>query len=230
MSFTPDEHQEGMYPPPINTSPVFSQGPGGTASASSIGGTLRNLFEIYKRVLQQHSVAAFEAELPAANWQAIWIGAGILALAWSLLTLVAGLEQSSSGISSGPSIGAMVGVFVVSVIAVFVAAAIYHGIARLFGGTASFLTYAYAISLVLIPIDTIDAFALMIPVLGVLITFGVGIYGLYLLVLATQAAHRLPMNKAVATVLIPAGVATLLSCAFYSLIAVFALLLIHAAQ
>lgn len=230
MNYMSNEPRGDRNRPTASTDTVFSQPPIGPGSAIPISETLRNLYESYKRVLLQHSVAAFEAELPAANWKSFWVGAGILGLAWSIAVMALGLFETGGELSGGSLLGGVVGMWVVVVGAIFIGVAIYHGIARLFGGTGSFLSYAYLLSLVLVPVDAFDAFALLIPVLGYIIVGAVGIYALYLAVLATQAAHHLPVNKAAAVILIPVGASVLLTCALYSTIAVFFLLLIGAAR
>lgn len=177
---------------------------------------IQTLFQRYKTVLTHPSVATFEAELPTANWQAVWVGVAIMAVAWALMSLIVGAEQSSP-YSSGPSLGGALGIGVLLVVAFFFGSGIYHLIAKLLGGTGSFLPYAYAISLVIVPLDTVAGVALIIPVLGALVFLAAGVYSIYLLVLATQAAHRLTTGKAVAVVLIPSAVAVILSCALSSL-------------
>lgn len=203
MNFNPREDQHGGYP--------------AVTTQVNIQVLLRELFQKYRAVLTHPSVATFDAELPAASWQAVWIGAAIMAIAWAIGSFIVGLEQSTV-YSSGPSLGSALGIFVVFVIAFFFASAVYHLIAKMFGGTASFLTYTYAVSLVVVPLDTVAGLALIIPVLGILAVFAAGLYGLYLLVLATPAAQRLTVGKAVAVVLIPAGASMILSCAFSSLL------------
>lgn len=215
MNVNPREDQHSAYP--------------GVATQVNIQDLLRELFQKYRTVLTHPSVATFDAVLPAATWQAVWIGAAIMALAWAIGSFIVGLEQSTA-YSSGPSLGSALGIFVVFFIAFFFASAVYHLIAKLFGGTASFLIYTYAISLVVVPLDTVAGLALIIPVLGILAVFAAGLYGLYLLVLATQAAHRLPAGKSVAVVLIPAGASILLSCAFSSLLILLLVMLAGAGR
>lgn len=174
------------------------------------------LVQSYWNVLTHPSVATFDAELPATSQQRMFIGAGIVAVALALLQTIINWQ-----LTGGPNVLGFLFYAIVGFGAFFFAVAVYQFIAKRFGGTASFQTYAYALTLANAPIFVLEAIAALIPLLGLLLIAGLGLYGLYLAVLATKSVHRLDTGKAVAVVLIPAGVAVVLSCALYgALIAV----------
>ncbi len=180
----------------------------------------QGLFQSYKAVMLNHNLATFDAALPAANWQDTLIGIAIASLGISLMMFFMNLIYNGS---SGVGFGAVIGIFIFSFPIVFAAFGVYQIIARLLGGKASFLTYAYAMTLVYAPLFAIEAVASLIPYLGFIIVFALSLYGLFLLVLATKSAHAFTTGKAVATVLIPAGISMLLSCALYSFVFLFLL-------
>jgi hypothetical protein len=192
----------------------------------SLEALLRSLFQSYKRVLMHPSVATFDAELPAASWPAIWVGAAIFAVAWTIFALVGNLLNPGL-FESAPSIGTDLGVFIAFFIAFFLYVGVYYLIARMFGGRAPFLTFAYAISLVVVPIDLINALAFLIPVMGALVVVAGGLYALYLLVLATQSAQSVNAGRAAAIVLTPVAVSLALSCLLYGALFAFVLVLLH---
>lgn len=255
MAFTPDEdqgdiaprqppYQRPFEPPTLPTAqpssytstdysfgrPNYAQPVSPPAGAPfNLEALLRALFTSCKRVLTHPSVATFDAELPAANWPALWVGASILAISWMFIIIIVSLENPSP-YASGPSIGTYLTAFPVFFATLFFSAGVYHLVAKLLGGTATYLTYAYAIALVAVPINAVTAVAFVIPVLGVLVMLAGGLYALYLLVLATQSAHRVSAGKAVAIVLTPAAVSLVLSCLLYAALFAFVLALLYSAH
>lgn len=228
MSMNPDERGPNVSAPPQAACPPPQAGtyspspqpsvplkaPGASAPFSIqdiLSFNLRDLFQRYKTVLLHPTLATFNAELPAANWAAVLVGAGILAVAWTFFFTVGSLV-SGSPYSSGATFGLIVGALLLFFGAFFAAAGIYHLIAKLFGGTASFLTYAYLLSLAIVPTEAIGAVLLIIPILGLLILLATGAYSLYLMALATQSAQRVTQGKAWIIVLIPSAASAVLSC------------------
>lgn len=199
MSMHPHQDPQGAYP--------------AVATLVNFQGLLRELFQKYKIAAMHPNVATFEAELPAATWQRVWAGAIIWAAAWAIGLALSSLVNRTA-YSEGPSFGILIGAFVVFVGAFFFGVGVMQLIAKLFQGSASFRTYAYALSLALVPVTAIGAVAFIIPGLGALLFFAAQLYGIYLCVLATQAAHRVTVGKAWAIVLIPSAAAVLLSFLF----------------
>lgn len=182
--------------------------------------TFQDLFRRYKTVLMHPSVATFDAELPEANTKAVLLGAGVFAGAWTFFLIVASLA-SRSAFSSGPTLGLVIGGFLVFFFAFFISVGVYQLLAMPFGGTGSYLPYAYLISLAIVPTEAIGAVLLIIPVLGILVLLAASIYGLYLMVLATQSAQRVTPGKAWAIVMIPSAASVLLACLFPFLLVAF---------
>lgn len=229
-------YQSGLEPPPP-AYPAYSalQQPAYHAAYSAPGSapfSIQGLLQSYKNVLLHPRVATFDAELPGASWQKVWVGvlamSAIVTLAIVILYAITNSSNSSTSYasSSGLSFGGVVGIFLVFGGSFFLGAGIEYLLARLFGGTGTFLIHTYAMSLVAIPLDTAGIVALIIPVVGILVLLGVGIYSTVLMVLAMQSAHHLPTGKAVAVVLIPSAVSFLLYCASMALLFSFLLILV----
>ncbi len=83
---------------------------------------------------------------------------------------------------------------------------IYWGIVyllgRAFGGTGAFGELAYGFALFSAPLTVIGSLVGIIPFVGVVLSFAVSIYGLYMTYLAIQSGMNLPANKALYVVLI----------------------------
>lgn len=228
-------YQSGLEPPPPAYPSYGAPPPAYRAAYSAPGNapfSIQGMLQSYKNVLLHPRVATFDAELPGASWQKVWVG--VLAMSaivtFAIVILYAITNSSSSSTSydssSGLSFGGVVGIFLVFGGSFFLGAGIEYLLARLFGGTGTFLIHTYAMSLVVVPLDTAGIVALIIPVVGILVLLGVGIYSTVLMVLAIQSAHRLPTGKAVAVVLIPSAVSFLLYCASMALLFSFLLILV----
>lgn len=198
----------GSYPPP--PSGGYPPGAGPHPPQPSAPFSFQGLLQKYQAVLTRPYVTTFDAELPRANWQDVWIGLIILALAETIFGYITGLEFRSVN-RPGPTAGSAVGTLIGTFIGFFIWTAILQLIARLFGGTASFLSYAYVLSLVWVPIGVIQAVVGIVPVLGGIVGFVAFLYGIYLTVLATQSAQRVTQGKAWWIVLIPALAAVVLA-------------------
>lgn len=196
----------GGYPPPPGG---YQPAPGGYAPGQAgyppptAPFSFQGLLQKYQAVLTRPYVTTFDAELPRANWQDVWIGLVILALAEAIFGYITGLEFRSVN-QPGPNAGSAIGTLIGAFIGFFIWTAVLQLIARLFGGTASFLTYAYVLALVWVPIGVIQAVIGIVPILGGIVGFAAFLYGIYLTVLATQSAQRVTQGKAWWIVLIPA--------------------------
>jgi hypothetical protein len=108
-------------------------------------------------------------------------------------------------------------------IAFFIGAGFFWLVARIFGGQGTFLQHSWLLALVYVPITAATTVLSLIPVLGPLVGFGLGIYGIVLSIFAIAAAHRMSVGKSAAVVLIPGAIVLLLViCAFVALVAIFA--------
>lgn len=196
---------EGYPPPPSGYQPApggYGPGQGGYQQPPAAPFSFQGLFQKYQVVLTRPYVTTFDAELPRANWQDVWIGLIILALAEAIFGYITGLEYRAVN-QSGPNAGSVIGTLIGAFIGFFIWTAILQLIARLFGGVASFLTYAYVLALIWVPIGVIQAVIGIVPVLGGIVGFAALLYGIYLTVLATQSAQRVAQDKAWWIVLIP---------------------------
>lgn len=153
----------------------------------------------YITVLRNPGVATFSAEAPYANWTAIWIGLVALALARAIFGFITSLEYRAVG-RAGPSFGSVTGSLITTFITFFIVAGIAHLLSRLFGSTASFLPYAYVLSLFLVPLGIVQAVVGIIPILGGLIGLAAGIYSLILWYFATIAVQRVSEGQAIGVI------------------------------
>jgi hypothetical protein len=95
----------------------------------------------------------------------------------------------------------------------FIGVGILFVIAKIFGGTGSFLQQAYAFALFAVPINAASAILGIVPFLGGLASLALGIYGIFLAVFAVSASQRLTTGKSAAVVLLPIAIVFLLLCA-----------------
>jgi hypothetical protein len=221
--YTPPQYaypslETSQFSPPAANAPLTTQG----------------LFQSYVRVLREPRLATFDAEPPAANWPAVLIGAGAVSVVWASVVMIANLVSPRSAYSATPtfasSLGAFFGVLIVFFVGYFIAMGIYQLIAKMFGGSATFLTYSYALSLAVVPCTVIMGVVLLIPLLGILVVLAGAIYELYLMALATQSAHRVSQGKSWAIVLIPSAVSFLISLLFFFALIALLVLLASAAR
>ncbi len=191
MSMNPDEGPAGqgtpIYPPP--------PAPEHTAPSTGLSFDFQGLFQQWKAVLTTPSVSTFDAQQPSANWSTVLIALALHGVALAIF-----------GYPSRPGLGPFVENFIAPYISFFILTAIFFAVARMFGGTGTFLTYAFLLSLASVPLGIVIAIAGIVPVVGSIVAFAASIYGIWLTILATASAHRLTMGKAAATVLIPLGV------------------------
>lgn len=201
----PNEGQTGQgypgnqgYPPP----PVGTYGWPPTAG----GFDFQDLYQRWQAVIRQPSVMAFDAQQSAANWTTLLIslvGLGVVQMITGMLGAVFyhhgdGVGGNVSNIISVP-IGFLIG------------AGILWLIAKLFGGTGQYLTYAFLLSLFYVPLTAASDVLGLIPFLGGLISLVIGIFSIYLAILATASAHRLNLGRATWVVLIPVLAAIVLA-------------------
>jgi hypothetical protein len=115
-------------------------------------------------------------------------------------TLISGIFAGSGNVYAIVSV----------IIGFFIVVGIQYLLAKAFGGVGTFVQHGYDYLLYYVPIGAVSALLGLIPVVGAIAGFGLGIYGIVLNVFAVQAAHRLSGGKAVAVVLIPVAAIILL--------------------
>ena len=214
-AYPPPPPEPGAYPPPAGPAAYSSPPPGpgaypppapGPAAyppppPAGAGFDFQALLQRYITVLRNPGVATFSTETPYANWTAIWIGLVALAIVRAVFGYITALEYRAVG-ASGPTFGSVISTLITTFITFFVVAGIAHLFSRLFGSTASFLPYAYVLSLFLVPLGIVQSVAGIIPILGGLIGLAAGIYSLILWYFATIAAQRVSEGQAIGVIVL----------------------------
>ena len=90
--------------------------------------------------------------------------------------------------------------------------------ARLLGGNGDYTTQSYLVALYAAPFSIITVVIMLIPVVGVWLTFLVSLYGLYLLTLALKETHKYSTGRAVLTWLLPMIIITIVMAALVAMI------------
>lgn len=194
MSMNPNDTPPGAgYPPPPSNAYPAPPGAGGF--------DFQSVFRQWQAVLLRPSVATFDAQQPYANWSVVWIGLAILAVVRTIFSFITGLEFHLVGART-PSVGGLIGNLITTFVVFFIFAGILYGVARGFNGTGSFATYAYLLTLFIVPLGIVTSVAGIIPILGGLVAFAAAIYELYLTALATASAQRLSQGQSWAVVAI----------------------------
>ncbi len=183
---------------------------------------MSHIWQKWINVTTKPGVASFNQELPTANWSDVWIsliGLGILtaitgAIA-ALYTVQTFTIPQGNGttttvhIPTGTSWFTIIGV----PLGFFIGVAILFLVAKIFGGTGTFLQQSYAMALFYVPIQAVTALLGLLPVLGGIASIALGIYEIILAVFAIAASQRLTVGKSVAVVLLPAAIVLFFTCA-----------------
>jgi hypothetical protein len=221
----------GLYGPPPGGpygAPPAGAGTYAVPLGPPVPAGMGNIWQKWVNVTTKPGVASFAKELPTANWSDIWlslIGLGVLsAITGAIVALytnqVVSIPQAN-GTTTTLHIPAASGVF--SIIGVplgfFIIVAILFVVAKIFGGTGTFLEQSYAQMLYYVPIQAVTAILGLVPVLGSLAAFVLWIYQIVLAVFAIAASQRLTIGKSVAVVLIPAVIVLLLVCGLIVILA-----------
>jgi len=170
-------------------------------------------------VLTHPSIATFDQEKTGASDQKTLYGIIIAAIVSAilgaiLLAIVGAAALAITGLNISVAAGtiAVVQTFirtlVNTIIEFYVFAWLVTFVAgRLFGGTGDFRQQAYLISLFFVPLIIISAILAFIPIIGWLIAFILGIYGLFLTTFAVQSEQKIGTGQAVVTWIV-AGIVT----------------------
>lgn len=100
----------------------------------------------------------------------------------------------------------VVGYPILSVFGLLMGSSIIFIVAKIFGGKGDFTTQTYLFSLFMAPISIIQILG-FIPLIGILVSLIVGLYSLYLYVVALREVHSFSTGRAILTILIPAVLA-----------------------
>lgn len=217
----------GAYPPPPGG--AYAGATGGTygaAYAAPLGqpvpAGMSHIWQKWINVTTKPGVASFNQELPTANWSDIWIsliGLGILSAITGAIAALYTVQTITIPQGNGTTtvIHIPTGVSWFTIIWVplgfFVGVAILFVIAKIFGGTGTFLQQSYAMALFYVPIQAVTALLGLLPVLGGIASIALGIYEIILAVFAIAASQRLSTGKSVAVVLLPAAIVLFFTCA-----------------
>ena len=213
---------------PYGVSPLDAYGPQGydpnqagygygASSPLPLSEAIAQLPNQYVKVLTKPSALTFAGEMGKASWDIFWvqlIGYAVIAgILGYLRTLIPGaaMAYSNPGLASPVTAGMLeavalltsVGNIIFIPISFFIGQGIIYLLAKAFGGTGTFLRQGYTYLLIAVPVGIITAVLGLIPVLGGVAAFGLGIYSLILQIFSLMPVHRLSGGKATAVVLIP---------------------------
>lgn len=229
-------------PPGYGTAPAYGYNAPPPSTPLPLGEALRQLPSQYIRVFTKPSPTTFAMEMGKAGWDIVWvqllISAVLAAIVGYLGSLINPFRFTSFGTTSpapidpatlqGIALGSTLGSIILVPIFFFIGTGILYLIAKAFGGTGTFLAQCYTFLLIGVPLGIVSDLISLIPILGLLVAFALGIYGIVLQVFAVMAVHRLSGGKATGVVLIPVGLAfLLLICGFVFLFALIAASLPH---
>jgi hypothetical protein len=164
---------------------------------------LNEWMKIWRKALTQPSAATFE-ELerhPLVTMQNALIWDAIAGFIGGLLGGLIGMVTKDAGVGSvftGALFGALFGV-----IGLLIYALIVYAICKAQGGTGTFEIQVALLGTFVPPLLLISTLLGQIPVLGGIIGLVLGIYQMYLYIVATQAAQNVTMGKAALAVLLP---------------------------
>lgn len=250
-SYNPYEQPSGQPPygvPPTGYgAPGYQQGAFGYAPQGPrpLGQAIQELPSQYVKVLTKPGAQSFAEEQGKAGWGIIWLQllfVGLIGTIIGLIRVVLGsaFVMSTAGGANATAFAVLSSVFVggasvFSIIAViigfFIIVGIQYLLAKAFGGNGDFTQQAYSYLLFYVPITLVSNVLGLIPILGGIIGFALGIYQIILNVFSIMAAHRLSGGKATMVVLIPiiAIILLVLLCAV-ALAAIFVSAINGAAQ
>jgi hypothetical protein len=227
---------QGPYGSPYQQ-PGYGYGvPPVQAGPLPLGEAIRQLPSQYIRVLTRPSAATFAEEMGKAAWNIVWVQLIVLAVITAVFGFLASLIGSGlmpsttsstlpmnssmlQGMREFSSFGALISV----PLGFFIGVGILYLIAKAFGGEGTFLAQGYTYLLFEVPLGIITSVLSLIPILGGLVAFAVGIYAIVLQIFSLMAVHRLSGGKATLVVFIPVIVVLVLACvAAFIIIAVVA--------
>ncbi|HUP27576.1 MAG TPA: YIP1 family protein [Chloroflexia bacterium] len=223
----------GYTPPPATSGGGYSPPPMTTMTTTSGDpSNMAHLPQSYMNAVTKPSVGTYEAEIPNASPVKTLIGVAIVAIVTFLFSLIfAGAAASSmasmfrqfggssaanidpAAFAGGTGITAALFGLIFTFIGFYIGAGIQYLTAKLLGGQGQgFGTHAYLDSLSYTPIKVVSIVIGIIPVIGGLIGFVLGLYQMYLQGLGIQASQRLPAGKAMLAAFMPLIIGLVLSC------------------
>lgn len=235
MSDYPNPGSDPNYgtPPPSEVPP---SAPVSELRPLPLGEALRQLPSQYIRVVTRPSAATFAEEKGKAAWNIIWfqiIGLGVIAailipLVFNIIwapgsPYVTNMPPRSLDVMRGAIIPLGLSNIILIPLGYFIATGIYHVIAKLFGGQGTYLEYFYSYLLFSVPLTIISLLLSLIPLLGSIVGFAIGIYQIVLQIFMTMAVHRMSGGRATLAVLILPIIGLVIGCIvfFFALSAIF---------
>jgi hypothetical protein len=190
-----------------------------------LGQAIQELPRQYLKVLTKPSAQAFAEEQGKADWGIIWVQLLFIGLIGTIIGIIhtalgmATMALPNSGMSATPfstvyslTTNAPSVASLVSVIAgFFIVVGIQYLLAKAFKGNGDFKQQGYSYLLFYVPLTLVSYVLGLVPILGLVAGFALGIYQIVLNVFSIMAAHRLSGGKATAVVLIPLAVVVLLA-------------------
>ncbi len=107
----------------------------------------------------------------------------------------------------------------------YIGMGITHLVAKLFGGTGSFGSLAYLVSLFYVPLGIVSSFLSLIPCLGGLLSLAVGIFSIVLIVRVIKVNYQFSTGRAVLVFFAPLVVILIISIALSVVVVVILALL-----
>ncbi len=161
-----------------------------------------------------------------ASWDILWVQLVAYAVIVGILSYIRTLIMpnafgTSGTTTSNPIItpliqwGLTLGLMPLTIIGFFIGTGILYLIAKAFRGQGTFLAQGYANLLFNVPLGIVSGLVSLVPILGGLVAFGLGIYGIVLNIFSLMAVHRLSGGKATAVVLIPVAIALVLAIVIF---------------
>ena len=179
--------------------------------------------EVWLKAVTQPTVASYEdmATRPGVSSKRayIWVFAGsLIATAITLVWVLLSGSPSALGQQEGGRIAADLGTTIVvliclaplggvfAILGLMITAGISQAIARALGGTGTFTQLAYLIAAYLAPLGILTSLLALVPLLNCL-NLPVGVYSLFLNILAVKSVNRFSWGRAVlSSVVILAGI------------------------
>jgi hypothetical protein len=187
-----------------------------TAASPSMVYAIRDLPGQYLKVLTRPSVNTFVEEKDKARWGIIWFQLIILAVIDTILLSISLLmsphninsltgvnNMSPAMLQSSTIILIVLLQLALTPLSFLVAGGILYLIARLLGGTGTFLEQIYTTLLFGVPLVILSYLLLLIQATSNWLPYLPHIYSLVLFVLSLIAVHKLGRGKAIAVIVIP---------------------------
>src|SRR5579884_1586812 len=205
MSSPDPTHPPQDNPPAGNGAPVGNGGfPNAGFSASSLGETLRQLFEQYRKVLSQPGASTFVAELPKASWDSVLTQLLLLSIANAAILFIGQLLNISTFLSQLLFIQrfALPVILGINLISFFLWTGLTYFVARGFKGVGSYMHHCYSYALILVPVSIASGLLSFVPRIGGELAALPAIYGFVLQVFMMMGVQRLNWSRSALTLLL----------------------------